>query len=231
MFEQKLAYYFEKYKLGYDERIIKKFHEFADYLTDENKKYNLTAVKSPDGIIVRHFVDSALILNYLDFPAGASVIDIGAGAGFPSVPVALLREDLKITCLDSSAKKINFIKSAADILELKNLDFFCGRAENLKKRGFYDFALSRAVARLNILCELAAPVLKIGGVFCAYKAKSADEELAECKNAFKILGLELAGNIKFELEDEERAFIIIKKTSVMPEKYPRNFSQISKSPL
>jgi len=231
MFEQKFTYYFEKYKLEYDERMVRKFNLFADYLMSENLKYNLTAIRDLDGVIVKHFIDSVIILNYLDFPADARIIDIGAGAGFPSVPVAILREDLKITCLDSSAKKINFIENAADLLDLKNLDFFCGRAEDLKVRGFYDFAVSRAVARLNILCELAAPVLKPGGIFCAYKSKSADEELDECKNAFKILGLEFINNIKFKLEDEERAFIIIKKICETPGKYPRNFSQISKSPL
>ena len=226
-----IRYYFDKYKLDYDGRIIDRFNSFADYLAAENKKYNLTAIREPDNIIIKHFVDSAVILNYFNFPENSSIIDIGAGAGFPSVPVAIFREDLNITCLDSSAKKINFIKSAAEILNLENLDFVCGRAEDLKNRGVYDFAVSRAVARLNILCEFAAPVLKTGGIFIAYKSKGAGGEIDGCGNAFKILGLELIHNIKFKLEDEERAFIIIKKSCETPGKYPRNYSQISKSPL
>jgi 16S rRNA (guanine527-N7)-methyltransferase len=230
-FENKLTYYFEKYKISFDDKNIKKFYEFANYLMGENKKYNLTAIKDLDGIIVKHFTDSAVVLNHLDLPENSRILDIGSGAGFPSVPLAVLREDLYITSLDSSAKKINFIKSAASLLSLKNLDFFCGRVEELDARGYYDFAVSRAVARLNILCEFAAPCLKTGGIFCAYKSKSADEELDECSNVFKILGLERADNIKFELESEERAFVIIKKIRETPEKYPRSFSQISKNPL
>ena len=231
LIEDKLRYYFGKYGLEVSDDIINKFSIFADYLISENKKYNLTAICEPEQIIIKHFVDSAVILNYLDLPAGAGVLDIGAGAGFPSVPLAVMRGDLNITCLDSSAKKINFIKSAADKLGLANLEFFCGRAEDLKMREYYDFSVSRAVARLNILCEFAAPVLKIGGVFCAYKAKDAQSEINGAVDALKILGLELVNNMKFELEGEERAFIIIKKISATPGKYPRNFSQISKSPL
>lgn len=230
-FEKKFIYYFEKYKLAYNERIINSFYVFAKYLMSENEKYNLTAIRDSDGVIVKHFADSAIILNYLDFTENSNIIDIGTGAGFPSVPIAIFREDLKINCLDSSAKKINFIRNAAALLSLKNLDFFCGRAEDLKVRDYYDFAISRAVARLNILCELAASVLKHGGIFCAYKSKSASDELKECKNTFKILGLELVNLVKFELESEERTFIIIKKIRETPEKYPRNFSQIIKNPL
>ena len=222
---------FKKYKIEADEQMIKKFYDFADFLMSENQKYNLTAIRGLDQIIIRHFIDSAVILNYINFPENAKIIDIGAGAGFPSVPVAVLRGDLLITCLDSSAKKINFIKSAAELLNLKNLDFYCGRAEELKVREQYDFAVSRAVARLNILCELAAPVIKTGGIFCAYKSKNAEDELQECGNALKILGLELAGYVKFELESEERAFIMIKKIRGTPEKYPRVYSRISNNPL
>jgi len=184
-----------------------------------------------DGVIVKHFIDSAVILNYADLYLGADIIDIGSGAGFPGIPLAICREDLNIACVDSANKKIEFIKSAARLLKLANLDALCGRAEDLELREQYDFAVSRAVARLNVLCELAAPAIKIGGIFCAYKAKSADEELRECENTFKILGLELAGFSKFTLESEERAFILIKKTSATPKEYPRNFSQISKNPL
>jgi len=230
-FRRRFTYYFDKYELSFDERTISRFNLFANYLMSENEKYNLTAIRDLDGIIVKHFVDSAIVLNFVDFRADASMIDIGAGAGFPSIPIAICREDLNITCLDSANKKIEFIKLAARLLELKNINALCGRAEELEIKEQYDIAVSRAVARLNVLCEFIAPSLKIGGVFCAYKAKSADEELQECKNAFKLLGLEIADYFKFQLESEERAFIIIKKISVTPKIYPRNFSQISKNPL
>ena len=230
-FQRRFTYYFEKYKLPFDERIISRFHLFADYLMSENEKYNLTAIRDLDGIIVKHFVDSAIILNYLDLHSGANIIDIGAGAGFPSVPIAVCREDLNITCVDSANKKVEFIKSASKLLKLENLDALCGRAEDLDFDEQYDFAVSRAVARLNVLCELIAPALKIGSVFCAYKAKSAEEEISECKNAFKVLGLELTDFSKFKLESEDRAFIVIKKIRTTPSEYPRNFSQISNNPL
>ena len=222
--------YFEKYGLKADGRAIERFRLFADYLMGENLKYNLTAIRDLDGIVVRHFIDSAVILNHVDFPAGSSIIDIGAGAGFPSVPLAILRGDLRITCVDSSAKKINFIKNTADLLGLENISLHCGRAEDIHGAA-HDFAVSRAVARLNILCELAAPVLRLDGVFCAYKSKCADAEIRECGNALEILGLELADTIKFALEGEERALVIIKKVRETPSQYPRSFSQISKRPL
>ena len=222
--------YFEKYGIKADGQAIERFRLFADYLLRENLKYNLTAIRDLDGVVVRHFIDSAVILNHVDFPAGASIIDIGAGAGFPSVPIAILRGDLRITCVDSSAKKINFISNAADLLGLENINLHCVRAEDIHGVS-HDFAVSRAVARLNILCELAAPVLRLGGTFCAYKAKCADDEIHGCKNALEILGLELAGNIKFALEGEERALVIIKKVRETSGKYPRSFSQISKRPL
>ena len=117
---------FEKYKIEANEQMIKKLYDFADYLTSENQKYNLTAIRGLNDMIIKHFIDSAVILNYVNFPENASVIDIGAGAGFPSVPISILREDLIITCLDSSAKKINFIKNTAELLNLQNLDFYCG---------------------------------------------------------------------------------------------------------
>jgi len=233
-----VTYYFEKYGLALGKEKESKFNLFADYLLSENLKYNLTAVRDFDGVIVRHFVDSAVILNYVDFPAGACILDIGSGAGFPAVPLAIMREDLNFTCLDSSAKKINFIKNAVSLLGLNNLDYICGRAEDFSRRavgdthlapsvptitsvntlkeGGFDFAVSRAVSRLNILCELAAPVLKLGGIFCAYKSKAADAELRECGLAFKLLGLELVNNIKLELEGEERAFILVKKVRETP---------------
>ena len=227
-FGRRFTYYFEKYNLGGYVKFAPQFYKFAEELLRENEKYNLTALRSLDDVIVKHFVDSAVILNYMDLHG--RVLDIGAGAGFPSVPLAVCRGDLKITCLDSSAKKINFVRGAAQVLGLENLDFHCGRAEDFGQGG-YDFAVSRAVARLNILCELAAPALKTGGVFCAYKSKTAREELEESAGAFKILGLELAGFTEFELEGEARVFIAAKKISTTPEKYPRNFSQIIKQPL
>ena len=222
--------YFEKYGIKADGRAIERFQLFADYLMGENLKYNLTAIRDLNGIVVRHFIDSAIILNHVNFPIGSSVIDIGAGAGFPSVPLAILRGDLRVTCVDSSAKKIKFISNTADLLGLENISLFCGRAEEIGSAA-HDFAVSRAVSRLNILCELAAPILRLGGIFCAYKSKCASDEIRECGNALGILGLELADNIKFALEGEERAFIIIKKVRETPSQYPRSFSQISKRPL
>jgi len=279
-FEEKFIFYFKEYNIGFSEEIKKDFYILTDYLLSENEKYNLTSIKDIDGVIVRHYIDSVMLLKYFDIPGNSKIIDIGTGAGFPALPLAIMRRDLKIAFLDSSNKKINFIKNltanifetasknrrsepdaesqAADYGEIAGqarndagvfnclentgrFDFYCGRAEDfggdLKIRETYDFAVSRAVARLNVLCELAAPFIRPGGFFIAYKSKNTGEEISEAKNALKILGLDIADNIEFYLSDKaeesehKRVLIKIKKFKETSSKYPRNFSKITKNPL
>ena len=231
-FREKFAYYFDKYNIEYSEKIIRDFYDFTEYLLTENAKYNLTSIVDTDGIIVKHYIDSVISLKYFDMPENAKIIDVGSGAGFPSLPLAVMRPDLNITFLDSSNKKINFIKSFAGN---SGHNFYCGRAEesgrNINIRETYDFAVSRAVARLNILCELAAPFIKPNGYFIAYKGKAAHEEIAEAKNAFEILDLKIDEIIEFDLDGDKRILIKIKKLKKTSSKYPRNFSNITRNPL
>jgi len=258
-FEEKFIFYFKEYNIDFDENIIKDFYLFTDYLLSENAKYNLTSITDIDGIIVKHYIDSIIILKYFDIPENSKIIDIGTGAGFPALPLSIMRKDLRITFLDSSNKKINFIKNAITNISanINDFIFYCGRAEefgkDLKIRETYDFAVSRAVAKLNVLCELAAVFIKPGGYFIAYKSKNANEEITEAENALKILDLRITDIIEFNLDmanckpppsadgtpfqkgafenQNKRVLLEIKKLNKTSSKYPRNFSDITKNPL
>jgi len=237
-FEEKFIFYFKKHDIDFDEKIIKDFYIFTNYLLSENEKYNLTSITDIDEIIVKHYIDSVMVLKYFDIPENSKLIDVGTGAGFPALPLSIMRTDLKMTFLDGSNKKINFIKSAVDNVS-NNFIFYCGRAEDFGKksdvRETYDFAVSRAVARLNILCELTIPFIKPGGFFIAYKSKNVDEEIFEAKNALKILDLTIDEiqefNLKTENDNNKRVLVKIKKLKKTSPKYPRKFSDITKNPL
>ncbi|MCL2096020.1 MAG: 16S rRNA (guanine(527)-N(7))-methyltransferase RsmG [Oscillospiraceae bacterium] len=234
-FKEKFIYYFDYYNLDYNDEIIYKFYDFTNILTEENKKYNLISRLALDNIgelILKHYIDSAIILKYFEIADGAKIIDVGCGAGFPSLPVAFMRPDLNISFLDSSAKKINFIRNAAG--QNRGLNFYCGRAEELARtdlRESYDCAVSRAVAKLNILCELSTPFVKPGGYFIAYKSVNAEEEIRESKNAAKTFGLVIEDIKEFDLDNNRRVLIKIKKIKETPSKYPRNFANITKNPV
>jgi 16S rRNA (guanine(527)-N(7))-methyltransferase GidB len=250
IFEEKFVHYFKSYDIEYTGEIIKNFFGFYQRVITENEKYNLTSITDIDEAIVKHFVDSVIVLKCFEIPYGAKIIDIGTGAGFPGLPLYIMRNDLNITFLDSSAKKIKFIEDTVGLLEFEtggSLDFVCGRAEDIAKdknfRGTYDFAVSRAVAKLNVLCELAAPLICKGGYYIAYKGKSAENELTEAHNALKILNLQVTELKKFEIinikneaeeikqEENKRVLIKIKKIKETMPKYPRNFAKIIKNPL
>ena len=146
------------------------FFRFTEHLLEVNAHTNLTAIREPVGVVDKHYIDSLLAMDLI--PNGARVLDLGCGPGFPSIPLAIMRPDLEITALDSTAKKIDFVQKSAEILQLSNLKGVCGRAEDAKLRkilGKYDIVVSRAVARLNVLCELCIPYLKIGGCLVALK--------------------------------------------------------------
>jgi len=241
-FTDRFTYYFNNFNIEFTDVMMREFYIFTEYLTTENTKYNLTAITDLDNIIAKHYIDSIIILKYIDIPENSMIIDIGAGAGFPSVPLRIFRKDLDITFLDSSEKKINFIKNALNELGLTNKNiFYSGRAEEAGKkseyREKYDFAVSRAVAKLNVLCELAAPLIKQGGYFIAYKSKNTADEIKESDNALNLLGLKITETIEFNISPEindknnKRTLIKIKKLNKTSPKYPRNFSNITKNPL
>jgi len=235
-FREKIAHYFNKYGLHCSEGIIDDFYAFTAYLISENGKYNLTAITDPDEMITKHHIDSILLLKYFEIPKGAKLIDIGTGAGFPALPLYIMRKELRITCLDSTGKKINFVKNAAGKIGGRDFAFYCGRAEDYGRhpglREGYDLAVSRAVAKLAVLCELAAPFVRPGGHIVAYKSKNAGDEIAGAQSALKTLGLDIAEVIEFELEEtHKRSLVIIRKLYPTPPRYPRPYREITKHPL
>ena len=214
---------------------INKLYELAELLTDYGKNVNLTAITDTDGIILKHFADCAVLCDAV--PEGARVIDVGAGGGFPSLPLAILRDDVRVISLDSTAKKLTFINMAAEKLALPNISTLHGRAEEIANgdlRESFDFVCARAVASLPVLAELCLPFVKKGGLFCAMKADSA-QELEACKNTFAKLGGELEGVREITLTDGtetlHRTLITVRKTSATPKQYPRKYSNIKAKPL
>ncbi len=219
-----------------DENTVRKFYDFAVFLADANEKTNLTAISGAEDTVLKHFADSLVAADM--FPVGATVVDVGCGAGFPSIPLAIVRPDLKITPLDSTGKKIDFVCSAARSLGLENLSPVCARAEDfvVEKRESFDVATARAVSRLNVLSELALPLVRVGGRFVAMKAKDGEMELDEAKQGILTLGGSIAKVDKVVLtpisgEELNRVSILVEKKSETPAKYPRTYAKITKAPL
>ena len=220
-----------------NEAQMQQFYRFTEHLLDVNTHTNLTAIREPVGVIDKHYIDSLLAMYLI--PQGAKVLDLGCGPGFPSIPLAIMRPDLQITALDSTSKKIDFVQKSAEILQLSNLNGISGRAEDAKLRktlGKYDIVVSRAVARLNILCELCLPYLSIGGNLIALKGAKYEEELAESANAIKILGgettkIEQKNLITAENQAETRGIIVVQLKKESPPQYPRAYAAILKKPL
>ena len=194
---------------------------------------NLTAITDSEGILVKHFLDSVLLLKYAEIPQGARLIDVGTGAGFPSVPLAIMREDLEITLLDSLNKRIVFLEKLTEKLGVK-AECIHSRAEDTAKnpdyREKFDVAVARAVANLPVLAEYCMPFVKAGGKFIAMKGTGEDLTLA--RNAIKILGGELSQDIDYTIpEDNARKIAVIAKITSTPAKYPRISAKIKSKPL
>lgn len=224
-------------KLGISvtDEMLSSFENLAFLLVEQNKTMNLTAITDPDGIAVKHFADSISALSAADFPQGAKVLDVGTGAGFPSIPLLIARPDLDMTMIDSTAKKLKYVASAVESLGL-TAEVLHTRAEeagqNKEYREKFDIVCSRAVAALNVLCEYCLPFVKVGGVFLAMKGAKAQEEIADAKAAIKTLGGKIVDEKSFTLSDGgERTIVVIKKISQVPPKYPRVSAQIAKKPL
>ncbi|MBE6694329.1 MAG: 16S rRNA (guanine(527)-N(7))-methyltransferase RsmG [Ruminococcaceae bacterium] len=212
-----------------------KFATLAEYLIEENQKYNLTALCSMDKIIPLHFADCVVAAKYI--PAGAKVLDLGCGGGFPTLPLAIVRPDIAVCGLDSTAKKLGFINSAAQKLGIFNVTTLTGRAEELvcDRRESFDIVISRAVARLNVLAELCLPFVQVGGKFIALKGSAGEDELAEAQKGIVMLGGSVKSTDKYDIFTcggaEKRLNIIIDKQSPTPIAYPRQFGAIKKKPL
>lgn len=216
-----------------DEVALKRLEKYADLLVEWNEKINLTAIVDPEGIAVKHFLDCLMIFKYVDIPKGASIIDIGTGAGFPGVVIKIARPDIKLTLMDSLQKRINFLDTLCSELGL-DVTTIHSRAEDIKpqQREGYDFAVARAVANMRVLTEYCLPYVKVGGSFIAMKGSTAAEEVKEATKAIATLGGKLEAENLFELlEFGGRGIINVKKISQTLTKYPRNSGKISKQPL
>ncbi len=218
------------------DEFCRKFYDFYNILIETNKVMNVTRILDAKDAIVKHFADCLLLAELI--PDGElSLIDVGCGGGFPTIPLGIARKDLKITAIDSTTKKVDFVNRAARELGLANVTAISARAEEFieGKRESFDFCTSRAVARLNILSELTVPYVKVGGKFLAMKAAAASEELDEAKCGIKKLGGEHLDTLTFDLYDgdeiNQRNVVVVEKKSKTPAVYPRKFAQIKKNPL
>lgn len=202
---------------------------FGQALIEKNKVMNLTAITEPQAVAKLHFADCLALLRAADFH-GKSVIDVGCGAGFPGVPLKLGEPSIALTLLDSLQKRVIWLR---ETLEDMGVEAQCvaARAEEYAAREQFDFAVSRAVARLNVLAELCLPFVKVGGCFLAMKAAAAGEELSEAKRAVKVLGGEWERTEEYEIDGACRRVLIFRKTRPTPKQYPRRFAKIKQQPL
>lgn len=212
------------------------FFRLYTRLVEENEKYNLTAVTDEAGVILKHFADSAACARFL--PCGASLLDVGCGAGFPSLPLAVLRPDLRITALDATAKRVQYVTDTAALLGLSNVTGVTARAEEHAKtaaRESFDCVTARAVANLRALSELCLPFVRVGGLFLSMKATGAREELEDARRAIGTLGGRVERVEDFSLNDGtevlSRTAILIRKAKPTDPAYPRAWARILKKPL
>ena len=223
--------------LYFDEEKYNKFMEYKELLKEWNKKINLTAITDDEGIMKKHFIDCIKAFKASEFKNAKSIIDVGTGAGFPGLVLAIMKEDVKITLLDSLNKRINFLNEVVKSLNLKNVITIHSRAEDgaRKKelRESFDIATSRAVANMSVLSEFCIPYVKIGGHFIALKGPAIEDELKDCKNAIATLGGELKEVIKVEIEDTDlnHNLVIVQKVKETIKVYPRKAGNITKKPL
>ena len=222
---------FLEYGFSLSENQLAKLDLYSDLLIQYNEKFNLTAITNKEDIYVKHFLDCLYLCKYLD--SSKSLLDIGSGAGFPGVIIKIFYPEMNITLLEPNNKKVMFLNTIKKQLDLSKLEIINQRSEDYVKdnRGKYDFVTARAVAPLNILLELAIPLLKVNGTFIAMKGPKGNQELQQSQNALKLLSCVTNDIIQYSIEDNTRQLLFFKKLAATPEKYPRNYSQIKKKPL
>ena len=224
------------YKIELSEEQLDQLQKYFELLVSWNEKINLTAITEPNEVAVKHFADSLSVFNYVDFQKGASVIDVGTGAGFPGLVLKIARPDIKLTLLDSLNKRLKFLDEVLNTLGLE-AELVHARAEegghNIDFRECYDFAVSRAVARLNVLCEYCLPYVRLSGKFIAFKGGEADEEIKSASKAIQALGGKQTDVLYFELPENSgsRTLVVIEKVQPTPDKYPRQNGKIKAKPL
>lgn len=225
----------ERLGIALTDEQLSRFDKLSDLLIEQNKTMNLTAITDPDGIAVKHFADSISVLTAAEIPQGAKILDVGTGAGFPGIPLLIMRPDIDLTMIDSTAKKLKYVENTVNELGLAATTLHtraeeAGQSKEYREK--FDFVCSRAVAALNVLCEYCLPFVKQNGLFIAMKGAKAQEEIDAAKAAIKTLSGKIIAEKSFSLSDGgERTLIIIKKISQIPPKYPRPSAQIAKKPL
>lgn len=226
----------KEYSISLSSMQIDKFSQYARLLAEWNEKINLTAITDPEGIVIKHFLDSLSIAQFIPDET-KTLIDVGTGAGFPGIPLKIIRDNLKVTLLDSLDKRVRFLNEISNNLILKDIVSVHGRAEDFgvdkKYRERFDFVTARAVANLPVLLEYCLPFVNIGGMFIAMKGPDGKEELKESQKALEILGGEIEDVKIFTLpnSDIERYVILIKKCRHTPTNYPRKSGKPTKQPI
>lgn len=237
MFRNDLIHAMEAMGFILEERQVQQFCRFEEMLLETNKVMNLTAITEPGEVAVKHMADSLSCYDEKYFPEGASLLDLGTGAGFPGVPLAIFRPDLTVTFFDSLQKRLNFLRDVCLETGLGQVAFLHGRAEEMAHQEAYreqfDLVTSRAVARLSILCEWALPYVRKDGLFIALKGAQYEEELKEASKALRILGGTLEEVRPVTLPDlsDKRAVLYIRKSGTSPARYPRKPKMAAKHPL
>lgn len=226
-----------KMDIDISERQLEQFQIYYDYLLKVNQFMNLTAITEEKEVVLKHFIDSISFLNYFEVFDDMRVIDVGTGAGFPGIPLAIMYPNVSFTLMDSLNKRIEFLKEVADLCKLENVWCIHGRAEelgnNMEHREQYDFCVSRAVANLSILLEYCIPFVKVGGKFVSYKSILAKDELLLSSHAQNVLSCYLKRNITFCIPDTDyqRCLLIFEKKNKLNVSYPRQNGIPKKKPL
>lgn len=234
-FAKTMQEYAKEIKIVLHEKQINQLYTYMELLLEWNQKVNLTAITEPKEIILKHFIDSMTITKYIE--RNTKLIDIGTGAGFPGIPIKILREDIEVTLLDSLNKRIHFLKEVIEQLKLKKIEAIHSRAEdfgkNKKYRETFDYATSRAVANLSTLAEYLLPLVTLDGYCISMKGPNIEEEIQKSKNAITILGGKIEKIEKFQLPKSkiDRNIIMIRKDKKTPSKYPRKSGMPAKEPI
>lgn len=221
---------FESAGIKVSETNLRLFDNYYKLLIKYNAEFNITAITEEKEVYIKHFADSLKGAEYMD---GGTLADVGSGGGFPGIPLKILKSDLKVTLIEATEKKCEFLRTVIKELNLSDINVICGRAEELghgSLRESFDYATARAVGRLNSLCEYTLPLIKVGGKFVCYKA-DAEEEIKEAENSIKILGGKVLKKETFDLFGSKRTIVVIEKGKPTPKEFPRRNAKILKKPL
>lgn len=225
----------ERLGLSLTEEMLGQFDTYYRRLTEVNEYMNLTAITEKEEVYTKHFLDSLFLVRSLDMTKPFTLCDVGSGAGFPGIPLAIVCKTADITIIDALNKRIKFLNELISMLKLENVRAYHKRAEEygFEQREAFDVVTARAVARLNVLCELCMPLTKVNGVFIAMKGQTGAEELAEAGSAITTLGGRVQQVMELDLPDGagKRSIIVIKKVKATAGKYPRSFARIKERPL